>query len=64
VGGENIDLIDALRERGNAVAEEALEKRARRACRRAPSSFGSTPHRLIHMTETPVLVVRGSLSSR
>jgi len=25
---------------------------------------GSTPHRLIHMTETPVLVVRGSLSSR
>ena len=23
-----------------------------------------TPHRLIHVTETPVLVVRGSLSSR
>ena len=26
--------------------------------------IGSTPHRLIHVTETPVLVVRGSLSVR
>jgi nucleotide-binding universal stress UspA family protein len=26
--------------------------------------IGSTPHRLIHVTDTPVLVVCGSLSSR
>ena len=98
-GGENIDLIDALRERGNAVAEEALEQaRAAGVPARAelvndtPAQglsrvaadegaqmivvgsygeaplkamiIGSTPHRLIHVTETPVLVVRGSLSSR
>jgi nucleotide-binding universal stress UspA family protein len=99
VGGENIDLFDALRERGNTVAEEALDiARAAGVAARAelvndsPAAglasvaadegaqmivvgsygdrplkaliIGSTPHRLLHVTETPVLVVRGSLSSR
>lgn len=99
LGGENIELIDALRERGDAVAEEALGM-ARAAGVQARAELvndtpaqglssvaadegaqmivvgsygeaplkalivGSTPHKLMHLTETPVLVVRGSLSSR
>jgi nucleotide-binding universal stress UspA family protein len=99
VGGENADLIEALRERGDSVAEQALEK-ARAAGVQARAELvndspaaglasvaadegaqmivvgshgeaplkalviGSTPHKLVHITETPVLVVRGSLSSR
>jgi len=98
LGGEAHDLIDALRERGNAVTEEALEMaRAAGVPARAelvndkPAEglasiakeegarmivvgsygeaplraviIGSTPHRLVHITDTPVLVVRGSLSA-
>ena len=97
-GGEAHDLVDALRERGLAVVEEALAA-ARAAGVQARAELvndkpaegvasvakdegarmivvgsygerplkaliiGSTPHRLIHITDTPVLVVRGALSA-
>jgi nucleotide-binding universal stress UspA family protein len=98
LGGENTDLLDTLRERGNAVAAEALataqaagvQARAE-LVNDSPAAglasvaaeegaqmivvgsygetplkaliIGSTPHKLVHITDTPVLVVRGSLSS-
>jgi nucleotide-binding universal stress UspA family protein len=97
-GGEAHDLVDALRERGQAVVEEALatarsvgvparaelvndtpaEGLAGVATQEGARMIvvgsygerplkaliiGSTPHRLIHLTDTPVLVVRGALSA-
>jgi nucleotide-binding universal stress UspA family protein len=94
VGGETSDLLDTVRERGDAVAAEALElARAANVPARAelvnerPAEglaqvaeeqgaqlivvgsygetplkaliIGSTPHRLLHITDVPVLVVRG-----
>jgi nucleotide-binding universal stress UspA family protein len=94
VGGETSDLLDALRERGDAVAADALElaraanvrARAELVNERAAEGLaqvaeeegaqliavgsygeahlkafvlGSTPHRLLHITDVPVLVVRG-----
>ena len=94
-GGEAHDLVDALRERGQDVAEEALA-RARAAGVQARAELvndkpaegvagvakeegarmivvgsygerplrsvlvGSTPTRLLHLSERPVLVVRAS----
>ena len=94
LGGEAPDLLDTLRERGEAVPQEALEP-ARAAGVQASAELvndrpaealaqvaeedgaqmiavgsygerplkaliiGSTPHRLMHVTAVPVLVVRG-----
>jgi nucleotide-binding universal stress UspA family protein len=94
LGGESADLLATLRERGQAVAEEALataraagvEGRAELVNDRPAEALaqvaedvgarmiavgsygerpltalivGSTPHRLMHVTAVPVLVVRG-----
>ena len=94
LGGEVADLLDVLRERGQALAQEALDTaraagvqgraelvndRPAEALARvaegagaqmiAVGSYGerpltalivgSTPHRLMHVTHVPVLVVRG-----
>jgi len=94
LGGESADLLDTLRERGQALAQEALDTaqaagvqgtaelvndRPAEALAQvaeevgaqmiAVGSYGerpltalivgSTPHRLMHVTAVPVLVVRG-----
>jgi nucleotide-binding universal stress UspA family protein len=94
LGGENADLLSALRERGSQILGEAVEG-ARAAGVQARGEIvnsmpdtmlagvaaeegaqmivvgsygerplkallvGSTPHKLMHLTEVPVLVVRG-----
>jgi nucleotide-binding universal stress UspA family protein len=94
LGGENADLLAALRERGQEILDEALEA-ARSAGVQARAEMGnampdvlltdtaealgaqmivvgshgerplralilgSTPHKLTHLTNVPVLVVRG-----
>jgi hypothetical protein len=46
------------------VLDKGLKKDALGFVSGVVIGVASTPHRLIHVTETPVLVVRGSLSSR
>jgi nucleotide-binding universal stress UspA family protein len=95
LGGETADLLETLRRRGEAIAQEALDT-ARAAGLQARAEMvqampdvmlcdiaeetgaqmivvgsygerplrallvGSTPHKLLHLTEVPVLVVRGA----
>jgi nucleotide-binding universal stress UspA family protein len=94
LGGENADLLAALRERGQQILDEAIATaRAAGVPARAEMDYampdvllkdtaeavgaqmivvgsygerplralllGSTPHKLLHLTDVPVLVVRG-----